>query len=174
MSKKRKIYTGNGDNGMTKSLSGNMLYKDDIIFEVLGTIDEVAANICIVKNLGDMDLTCFYLMGEILSQLNKISAEIASNNTVVSEEESEMYVKFIESYINMMHKISNVQEFVYPGRNKADNYMNLTRTVIRRAERRIATLHRSELLPNKKILVYFNRLSDLFFVLGNLKGDKDE
>jgi cob(I)alamin adenosyltransferase len=43
--------------------------------------------------------------------------------------------------------------------------LDIARTVARRAERRMVTLHSKGLIRNPHILAYLNRLSDRLFVL---------
>ncbi|NJK94421.1 MAG: ATP:cob(I)alamin adenosyltransferase [Bacteroidales bacterium] len=61
--------------------------------------------------------------------------------------------------------------FVLPGGNKVAALCHLVRTAIRTAERKMITLHKTEPVPSY-VLQYFNRLSDLFYLLAmvELKG----
>jgi cob(I)alamin adenosyltransferase len=57
------------------------------------------------------------------------------------------------------------KDFIIPGDTIAGSTLDLARTVIRRAERRVSTLfHRGD-LHNAEILRYLNRLSSLCFIL---------
>ncbi len=55
--------------------------------------------------------------------------------------------------------------FVLPGDTLTGAQAHVARTVIRRAERRVAHLHHTGELGNPAILQYLNRLSSLLFVL---------
>ena len=55
--------------------------------------------------------------------------------------------------------------FVVPGGSVAGASLDLARTVVRRAERRIVALADRAALPNPELLRYVNRLSDLVFML---------
>ena len=52
-----------------------------------------------------------------------------------------------------------------PGASKHSAALDLARTVCRRAERRVCALKESGELKNAEILIYFNRLSDLLWLL---------
>jgi len=55
--------------------------------------------------------------------------------------------------------------FVVPGGSVAGAALDLARTIIRRAERRVVALLDRGALPNPELLPYVNRLSDLVFML---------
>ena len=57
-----------------------------------------------------------------------------------------------------------LKDFILPGGTQAAAYIHLARTVSRRAERNLITLHHEEPV-SEYILQYMNRLSDLLFVL---------
>ena len=56
-------------------------------------------------------------------------------------------------------------DWVLPGSSLHTSALDLTRTVCRRAERRICTLQETNQLQNSECLVYLNRLSDLLWLL---------
>ena len=55
--------------------------------------------------------------------------------------------------------------FIIPGASAASGALDLARSIVRRAERRVVALDQEEPLPNAEVLRYLNRLSDLMFVL---------
>lgn len=57
------------------------------------------------------------------------------------------------------------QGWAMPGSNPVSAALDFARTVCRRAERRICALKLASQLQNDEILVYFNRLSDLLWLL---------
>ena len=59
-----------------------------------------------------------------------------------------------------------------PGGSPAAATLHLARTIVRRAERRVATLLQSEpQRTNAQTLIYLNRLSDLLFVMARAAND---
>jgi cob(I)alamin adenosyltransferase len=56
-------------------------------------------------------------------------------------------------------------EFVVPGETPTSAALELSRTIVRRAERRVVTLGREGLIPGPHLLPYLNRLADLLWVL---------
>ena len=55
--------------------------------------------------------------------------------------------------------------FILPGASPGSAILDLARTTLREAERRILDLQELGQLVNKEILPYINRLSDLLFML---------
>jgi len=51
-----------------------------------------------------------------------------------------------------------------PGANAGSAALDLARTVCRRAERRVCSIHEADQLQNTEMLVYLNRLSDLLWL----------
>ena len=62
-------------------------------------------------------------------------------------------------------KLPELSSFILPGGNEINIWLHLARTVCRRAERIAVSIENMNLLNNKMILSYLNRLSDLLYVL---------
>ena len=65
---------------------------------------------------------------------------------------------------NLNENLEPLKDFILPGGTPAAAYTHLARTVCRRAERSLISLHSKETV-SENILQYMNRLSDLLFVL---------
>ena len=65
------------------------------------------------------------------------------------------------------------REFVLPGDTLAGAALDLTRTVVRRAERAVVKLCDDGLCANGEIVRYLNRLSSLCFVLARLEDSRE-
>ena len=64
----------------------------------------------------------------------------------------------------LMEQMEDNSSFILPGGTPVSAQLQFARTVARRAERRLWTLHKQDPLP-EIILRFINRLSDLFFVM---------
>jgi cob(I)alamin adenosyltransferase len=62
------------------------------------------------------------------------------------------------------------KEFIVPGDSFPGALMSIARTVVRRAERRVAELNLGGLIENGDLLRYLNRLSSLCFLLELLEN----
>jgi cob(I)alamin adenosyltransferase len=60
------------------------------------------------------------------------------------------------------------REFVVPGADRLSAALEVSRTVIRRAERRVIALDHDRLVPGAWLMPYLNRLADLLWVLARL------
>jgi cob(I)alamin adenosyltransferase len=61
--------------------------------------------------------------------------------------------------------IPPLNQFVLPGETMASAWLDVVRTIIRRAERGVVKLSHEEQLENNEIMRYLNRLSSLLFAL---------
>ena len=79
----------------------------------------------------------------------------------------------LETWIDdTLNRVDLPSSFIVPGASTGSDTIDLARTMVRDAERRIVALDEVEPLPNKELLRYVNRLSDLLFTLARLE-DKD-
>ena len=63
--------------------------------------------------------------------------------------------------------------FLLPGGTPVSAQLQFARTVARRAERRLWTLHRQDAV-DEQILCFVNRLSDLFFVMARMEMQRQD
>src|SRR5262249_15222912 len=85
---------------------------------------------------------------------------------------SDAQVERLEQEIDRMNAtLSPLTSFVLPGGTQAAAYLHLARVVVRRAERLIVELSRSEKI-NSAAIRYANRLSDHLFVASRYANDK--
>ena len=76
------------------------------------------------------------------------------------------HVSGLESLIDDLAKDVEIPpNFIIPGASPGSAALDVARTQVREAERRIVEMHREGLLPNSNVMAYVNRLSDLLFML---------
>ena len=170
-----KIYTRKGDKGHTSLAGGHKLDKDDIIIEVLGTLDELNSNIGLIINLYGKDDNLKVRLNEIQNVIFDIGTMVASiKNSKTKYEFKDNIVDELESSIDEMdNTLPKLTNFILPGGNMTSCYCHLARSVCRRCERLIVKLNKVyEMDPI--ILQYINRLSDYFFVLARYCNDGTE
>ena len=64
-----------------------------------------------------------------------------------------------------MERVDLPPQFVIPGGNRLSAQLDIARTAIRRAERRVSALQQAGELASAEVLRYLNRASDLCYAL---------
>jgi cob(I)alamin adenosyltransferase len=171
-----KLYTRSGDDGTSGLLGKKRIPKDHPRFEAVGAVDEANSVFGILRATCDHPNICDTVLS-IQRDLYLLMAELSATpeNSHQFRAIDEDKVRWLESRIQALTiDIQIPKEFIVPGDTLTGAYLDLARTVVRRAERRINTLfHRGE-FGNQFILKYLNRLSSLCFALilweNTLKG----
>ncbi len=157
------IYTKTGDKGQTGLFSGKRVSKASFRIEAIGTVDELNSVIGIV--ISQIRNPKFEIRKELIKiqkDLFEIGAALANPRQALSLSKR---VKEFENQIDeMTKKLPPLFNFILPGGGKAGSYFHIARTVARRAERRTVGLSKKEKI-NDQILIYLNRLSDLFLTM---------
>lgn len=160
-----KIYTKTGDFGTTALSDGLRIDKDNLQLEAMGDIDELNSSLGLLlsEELYDEQITACLTKTQHL--LFDIGGEISMPSYQVLKEE---HVLALESLIDkLLETLAPLQDFIMPKGDKAVCYAHLARSVCRRAERRIISLHKIRPL-NACTLKFMNRLSDLLFVIARI------
>lgn len=172
------LYTRKGDNGTTKlfdSPQGVRVSKDDIIFEALGTLDELNSSIGFAKALTqneslpytltvqDKVITLRDLLESLQNNLFSIQAELAGFEQVIKEE----HVQYEEAIVAAVEEvIPEIKTFLIPGGDTVSAYLDVCRTVARRAERlMVKTTLQYPNRVSEHLLQYLNRLSSVLYAL---------
>ncbi|MFB5599638.1 MAG: cob(I)yrinic acid a,c-diamide adenosyltransferase [Nitrososphaeraceae archaeon] len=173
-----KIYTKTGDKGYTGLIGGKRISKSNLRIITYGTVDEVNSYIglCIAvlaerqnKNFSLHDV--INLLTLLQNDLFIIGSDLADpnlkSNTVRVKQEM---IDNLENNIDRYEKdLDPIKYFILPGGSLESAYLHVARTIVRRAETNVSKLLTNTNQPiNNLILVYLNRLSDLFFVLARL------
>jgi cob(I)alamin adenosyltransferase len=168
------VATGRGDDGTTGLLYGGRIDKDDPRTEAYGSVDEGVAALGLARvELAAADLTdladlCLRLQRELFV----VGAELAANPAAAERLKdgatrvSEVMLDGLERELAAWEqKVTMPREFVVPGETRASAALELARTVIRRAERRVIALGRVIETDSGWTVPYLNRLADLLWVL---------
>lgn len=165
---KMRIYTRGGDKGCTGIHGGERVDKDDIRIEANGTLDEVNAEIGVVRALLPAGHEWHDLLGKIQREMMVVMSHVATPSAIRDKNPnalSEDLVAFCEQQIDdLSAKIEDNGYFILPGGSPVSAHLQLARTIVRRAERRLWTLNRKDPV-SPEILQFVNRLSDLFFIM---------
>lgn len=164
-----KIYTRTGDSGETGLVDGSRVSKDDLRVAAYGDVDELNAVLGMARAHGPDPALDALLLG-IQRDLFALGAQLADPSEKVAARKSKAAVaperiEELEAAIDRHEAtLPALRAFVLPGGAPLGAILHLGRTVCRRAERTIVSLHREHRV-DPLIEIYVNRLSDLLFVL---------
>jgi cob(I)alamin adenosyltransferase len=166
MSNKRKsIVTGKGDEGYTYTRSGEKVRKNDIRFEVVGTIDELSSFVGLSKSLVE-DKKLRDILRKIQKDLLILGAQVSGEIPKNPEERIERkHIQYLEKIINELEENLKFENFVLTGDDLASSSLHILHTITRRLERRVVTFTDESKFDDENVLIYLNRLSDMFFLL---------
>jgi len=175
-----RIYTRTGDDGTTGLLYGGRVSKADLVPEACGTLDEAVAVLGLARSHAVDPALSDELLG-LQRALFVVGADLATNpdqraklEPGVSLVSPEMVTR-LESRIDELvaaHPLPNA--FIVPGANPVSAFLDLARSTIRRAERRVVELRESGAVVNEDASRYLNRLSDTLFVLARVAAGETE
>ena len=161
-----KIYTKNGDQGETGLFGGDRVPKDHLRIRAYGTLDELNAALGLVSVAEAASTDLVDRVRRIQCEIFQLGAELATpagkkvSVALVAGGE----VALLENEIDGMEKsLAPLTHFILPGGSPVAASFHLARTICRRAERELVTMHRAEAL-RPVVLEYVNRLSDYLFV----------
>ncbi|AFH48505.1 Cob(I)alamin adenosyltransferase [Ignavibacterium album JCM 16511] len=169
-----KIYTKTGDKGETSLFGGERVKKSNQRINAYGTIDELNSFIGLalteVKSNEIRDLLI-----DLQNKLFVVGSDLATPDTEKNKKlnitrTEENFIKKAESDIdNFTEKLDELRNFILPGGSKGSAMLHVCRTICRRAEREVVALKELEKV-NENIIIFLNRISDLFFVLSRYEN----
>jgi cob(I)alamin adenosyltransferase len=162
-----KIYTKTGDKGTTALFGGKRVLKNDLRVEAYGNVDELNSWIGLLREAPENVLRQNLLI-EIQNNLFIVGSMLATepgNDKVKIPTLQTQAIEILEKAIDEMDAVlPPMRFFVLPGGNQLVSFCHIARTVCRRAERSILSLHQAEPVT-EVVLQYVNRLSDFLFML---------
>jgi len=160
------IYTRTGDKGKTSLFDGTRVSKTHARVETYAAMDEL--NSVIGQALAFLPQN---KLPAIRRELVTIQHDLFAIGSALSmphpipvrglETRPEEFEKIIDDLTAKMPVLKN---FILPGGGRVGSLLHVCRTFTRRAERRLVSLMEQEDVDTH-IMIYLNRLSDLFFTL---------
>lgn len=172
-----KIYTRTGDAGETALFGGGRVSKHHPRVAAYGAVDELNATLgWAATQVGDDQVS------ERLALLQHDLFTIGGALATAPREDGERHphlpplpsdrIEDMESWIDeASSELPELREFVLPGGTPGAAALHLSRTVCRRAERKVVHLAIHEAVEEDAIR-YLNRLSDLLFSLARLANHR--
>ncbi len=169
MSDENRIYTRTGDEGTTGLFGGGRVFKSDVRVEAYGEVDELNAYVgWAIASGGDAWLHERLTM--VQSDLFAIGAHLATPPARDGRRQPHLpalpttRIAAMEQWMDEASAdLAPLRAFILPGGTAAASALHVTRTVCRRAERRVVALAATDMV-DAEVLTYLNRLSDFLFV----------
>ena len=170
-----KIYTKKGDDGTTSLWYGGRVPKDSSRTEAYGSLDEACSALGVARALcaggdGSEELAAdilrlqddLFVAGAELATAPEAAERLEDGISRVTDEMVAEAERLIDRY---MSEVELPPKFVIPGGNLLSAHLDVARTAIRRAERRISTLAEEGELASGTVINFVNRASDLAYAM---------
>ena len=154
---------------------GRRVSKSDPRVAACGAVDEFNAAVGVARVhcangeisliISEVQDDLILLMGEMATQGDDLERYAADGFERVSDDS----VNRLSAHVVRIEKDLNIRfrDWATPGKDASpcSAFLDVARTICRRAEREAVTLSESEQLDNEAVLGYLNRLSDLLWLL---------
>jgi len=160
-----KIYTRTGDDGTTGLGDGSRVPKDSVRVEAYGTVDELNSALGVLLAVPGLPPAVGACLTQVQHELFDLGGELCiPGHRLITGAQVTQLEQALDGFNEALPPL---KEFILPGGGPAAAACHLTRTIARRAERRVWTLARVEAV-RPEVTQYLNRLSDLLFVLARV------
>jgi cob(I)alamin adenosyltransferase len=175
-----KIYTRKGDDGTTGLWYGGRVSKSDIRPEAYGSVDEAASALGLCRAAARDNQELYDDILHMQNELFIAGAELATAPEAagrlepgVSKVTGEMVDKLETVIDRYMERVDLPPKFVIPGGTELSARLDVARTAVRRAERRVSAMRESGQLPDETVLRYLNRASDAIYAMARFADESD-
>lgn len=175
-----KIYTRKGDDGTTGLWYGGRVPKHSARPEAYGTIDEAGSALGLCRAACKPNSELYRDILWLQRQLFVVAAQLATAPEAAARLEpgvsriEESAVAELEQLIDRyMGRVDLPPKFVIPGGSELSARLDLARTVLRRAERRVAALRALGELDDATVLAFLNRASDLLWAMARFADEPE-
>jgi cob(I)alamin adenosyltransferase len=175
-----KIYTRKGDDGTTGLWYGGRVPKHAGRPEAYGSVDEAASALGLARAAAERGGELYADILRVQNELFVAGAELATAPAAAERLESgvskvtEEMVERLESDIDRyMERVDLPPKFVIPGGTELSARLDIARTAVRRAERRVAALKDAGDLADEIVVTYLNRLSDALFAMARFADEAE-
>ena len=163
-----QVTTRTGDEGYTDLLGNRRVPKYHRRPEAFGTIDEATSALGLARAHAEsralkdriyrLQNDLYVLMAELATppeNYEKVDFKIRAEHVARLDAESE----------ELKSQVEIGKSFIVPGETVTGAALDLSRTIVRRAERLVARMYHEGDITNSHALRYLNRLSDLLFIM---------
>jgi len=167
------VTTRGGDHGESSLYNGERRRKDDLVFEVVGDLDELGSFLGLAR--ATLTQSGYKKEAKLLLLIQKTLFIIGGEAAMPPEDTrfsqirkiKQKHIEFLEvEEKHIFARTSIPPAFVTAGANINSAQLDICRTIARRCERKVVTVIRTWGWNHLSLSqIYLNRLSDLLFVL---------
>jgi cob(I)alamin adenosyltransferase len=174
-----KIYTRKGDDGTTGLWYGGRVPKTHPRTEAYGALDEAVSALgaaragCDDERLGTDILRVqseLFIAGAELATAPEARERLEAGVSRITEQMVSRLERDIDAY---MAEVELPPKFVIPGGTVLSAQLDVARSVLRRAERRIVALSETGELDGSSVMPYVNRAADLLFAMARFADEPE-
>lgn len=164
------ITTRGGDSGDTGLGDGSRIRKDAPRVAAMGDVDELNSAVGLLR-AESLPAEIDAILRRVQNDLFDVGAQLCiPGHTAVAEKQIVALEKALALY---NAELGPLKEFILPGGTRSAALAHMARTICRRAERSVVSLlvdatgdlTKDQDRPDRLLVQYLNRLSDLLFVL---------
>ena len=157
-----KIYTKQGDSGLTSLFDCTRISKSSDLIDLIGNLDELN---CFIGMINSTEI-----LPELQTWIFDLSTIVANPKHTYDFDNDKIVITLLETEIdrltNILPKLSN---FILPSGN-----IHIARAVSRRCERLLVTVNEKYTHIPKNCVIFLNRLSDYLFTLARIENKDKE
>ena len=169
-----RIYTKTGDDGTTALGDMSRVRKTDARLAAYADVDETNSSIGVALALGNLPEPLVEVLRQVQNDLFDVGADLC---TPVRPDPQFPPLRVTPAYVERLEQacdrfnadLDKLSSFILPGGTPGAALLHVSRTIARRAERRVwQLLEEQPDTTNKEPALYLNRLSDLLFILARV------
>lgn len=174
------IITGRGDSGDTDLLFGKRIAKTSLRIEALGNVDELNAALGLAR-AASHDVEWIALIDRLQALLVGLMGQLACLTEDEARYREKNYARITDADLAWVTAEAHRYEaqgvkftgWARPGAEGsiARAGLDFSRAIARRAERGVLALHQSGEAVPEVVRLFFNRLSDLLWILARVAGE---
>ena len=159
-------FSKKGDQGETSLLMGGRVSKASLRPEAYGTLDEASSALGLAKVFTQNE-TILKILCAVQEDLLRLGAELSCEDPRGTSYcmEADRTVRLEEWIEELQREVPLPRCFICSGGNPTSASVDLARTMIRRAERRVVAMKEAGMVVRPEVHAYLNRLADLLFTL---------
>lgn len=162
-----RVTTRTGDGGETSLFGKERVRKDDPRIEALGDLDEAqsALGVARAQATGVVAETILELQRGLYIAMSEVATPTA-DLARLGQRIDALAVAAIDERAAALRATARIEgRFVIPGEDPLSAALDVARTIVRRAERRVVALADAGSIDGAHLVPWLNRMSDLIFVV---------